>query len=75
TELKKAKTNMKASFLYELESSSSVASLYGSYLARGDLNSLLTFEENFEKLSTKDIIEVAKKYFIKENLTIVTMQR
>lgn len=75
TELKKAKTNMKASFLYELESSSSVASLYGSYLARDDLNSLLTFEENFEKLSTKDIIEVAKKYFIKENLTIVTMQR
>ncbi|MDA3967985.1 MULTISPECIES: M16 family metallopeptidase [Helicobacter] len=74
-ELDKVKKNMKTSFLYDLESSANVASLFGSYVARGDLNVLLTFEKNFESLSLKDIVEVANKYFVDSQLNIVTLQK
>lgn len=74
-DLQKVKTNMRANFLYDLQSSSSVASLFGSYIARGDLESLLHFEENFENLSLKDIIEVAQKYFTPQNATILTLTK
>lgn len=74
-ELDKVKKNMKTSFLYDLESSANVASLFGSYVARGDLNILLNFEKNFESLSLKDIVEVANKYFVDSQLNIVTLQK
>lgn len=74
-DLQKVKTNMRASFLYDLESSSGVANLFGSYIARGDLESLLQFEEAFENLSLKDIVEVAQKYFASENATILTLTK
>ncbi|TLD84456.1 insulinase family protein [Helicobacter sp. MIT 11-5569] len=74
-DLQKVKTNMRASFLYELESSSGVANLFGSYIARGDLESLLHFEEAFENLSLQDVIEVAQKYFTPKNATILTLTK
>lgn len=74
-DLQKVKTNMRASFLQELESSSSVANLFGSYIARGDLENLLNFEEAFENLSLKDVIAVAQKYFTLENATILTLTK
>ena len=74
-DLQKVKTNMRASFLYDLESSSGVANLFGSYIARGDLESLLHFEGAFEKLSLKDVIEVAQKYFIQDNATLLTLTK
>ena len=39
-ELNKVKKNTKSDFIFSLESSSSVASLYGSYLSRGDISPL-----------------------------------
>ena len=75
SELDKVKTNMRANFLYELESSSGVANLFGSYIARGDLQTLLDFEKNFEALKIQDIIEVANKYFNLNNATIATLQK
>ena len=74
-ELDKVKTNMKVSFLYGLESSSSVANLFGSYVARGNLQTLLDFEENFEKLELKDVIDVANRIFVQKNATVVTLQK
>jgi len=62
-ELEKVKINTKADFIYSLESSSSVANLFGSYLVRGDLTPLLTYEENINKVTSKEVLEVAKKYF------------
>lgn len=75
SELDKVKINMRANFLYELESSSGVANLFGSYIARGDLQTLLDFEKNFEALSLEDIIRVANEYFILNNATIMTLQK
>lgn len=75
SELDKVKINMRANFLYELESSSGVANLFGSYIARGDLQTLLDFEKNFEALSLEDIIRVVNEYFILNNATIMTLQK
>ncbi len=62
-ELDKVKINTKADFIYSLESSTSVANLFGSYLVRGDITPLLTYEEDVKKVTAKKVQEVAKKYF------------
>ncbi len=70
--LEKIKINTKAEFIYSLESSSSVANLYGSYLARGDIKPLLEYEDALEKLKPQDIQDAAKKYFnFKKSTTLI----
>ncbi|SQH72154.1 zinc protease [Helicobacter mustelae] len=73
-ELQKLKINMKAEFLYGLEDASSVADLFGSYFARGDIRPLLNYEENFQNLDIQDIVEVAKKYLVLEKSTSVILK-
>ncbi|WP_229860154.1 M16 family metallopeptidase [Candidatus Sulfurimonas baltica] len=63
SEIEKVKINSKSDFIYSLESSTSVANLFGSYLVRGDLTPLLTYEENIEKITVKNVQDIAKKYF------------
>lgn len=62
-ELEKVKLTTKVDFLKELEGSSSIATLFGGYLARGDLKPLLNYEDNLDKITLKDIQNAAKKYF------------
>ena len=62
-ELEKVKINTKADFIYSLESSTSVANLFGSYLVRGDIKPLFSYEENIEKIDAKKVQKVAQKYF------------
>lgn len=74
-ELTKIKKNTKSDFIFSLESSSSVASLYGSYMTRGDITPLMSYEDNINKLKTKDIVEVAQKYLIPETSTTVILRK
>ena len=74
-ELEKVKINSKADFIYSLESSTSVANLFGSYLVRGDLTPLLTYEENIEKISQEKVQEVAKKYFDFDKSTTLILKK
>lgn len=74
-ELDKVKANMRLSFLKSLESSASTANLFGSYLVRGDLNSLLDFESRFEKLALADIVNVANKIFNMDKATIISLKK
>ncbi len=74
-ELDKIKKNTKSDFIFSLESSSSVASLYGSYLSRGDISPLMTYEEKIENLEIKDIIEVAKKYLNSSSSTTMILKK
>ena len=74
-ELDKVKINTKADFIYSLESSTSVANLYGSYLVRGDLTPLLTYEEDVKKVSAKKVQEVANKYFNFDKSTTVILKK
>lgn len=73
--LDKAKINIKSGFIYSLEDASSVASLFGDYLAKGDIKPLLEYEANLEALSVQDIITVAKKYFIPQSATSAILRR
>ena len=71
-EIDKLIINTKAQYIFSLESSSSVANLFSSYLARGDLEPLMKYEEEINNLSKDKIQEIAKKYLNKQNsLTMI----
>ena len=74
-ELNKIKINTKADFIYSLEDSSSVASLYGDYYAKGNIKPLLEYEEKLDKITLKDISNVAKKYFDHNFSTTVILKK
>jgi predicted Zn-dependent peptidase len=74
-ELDKVKINTKADFIYSLESSSSVADLFGDYLARGNIKPLLEYEEKLDKITLEDIKRVANKYFNHDYSTTVILKK
>ena len=75
SEIDKIKINTKSDFIYSLESSSSVADLFGSYLARGDIGPLLRYENAIETLKPDDIQYVAKTYLIPEKSTTLILRK
>ncbi len=74
-ELDKVKINTKAEFIYSLESSSSVAGLYGDYYVKGNIQPLLEYEEKLDKITLKDISDAAKKYFDHNFSTTVILKK
>jgi len=74
-EIEKVKINTKADFIYSLESSTSVANLFGSYLVRGDLEPLLTYEEDVKKVTIKKVQEAANKYFNFDKSTTLILKK
>ena len=74
-ELDKVKINSKAEFIYGLESSSSVAELYGDYYAKGNITPLLEYEEKLDKITLKQISDTAKKYFDHNFSTTVILKK
>jgi predicted Zn-dependent peptidase len=74
-ELDKVKINTKAEFIYGLESSSSVAGLYGDYYVKGNIKPLLEYEEKLDKITLKDISNTAKKYFDHNFSTTVILKK
>jgi predicted Zn-dependent peptidase len=75
SELERVKINTKADFIYSLENSTSVANLFGSYLARGDLKPLLNYEESINKITADDITRAAKKYLDFDHSTTVILKK
>ncbi len=75
SELEKIKINTKADFIFSLESSSHVADLFGSYLARGNIKPLLEYEDKLSKLTAEEIVKVANKYFIDETKTTIILRK
>ena len=74
-ELDKVKINSKSDFIYSLESSTSVANLFGSYLVRGDMTPLLTYEENINKISPEQVQTAAQKYFNFDKSTTIILRK
>ena len=74
-ELDKVKINTKADFIHSLESSTSVANLYGSYLVRGDIAPLLSYEDDVKKITAKKVQKVAKKYFNFDTSTTLILKK
>lgn len=73
-ELEKVKISTKASFIYSLDSASEVASLFGGYLVRGDINPLLSYERDINALNLEQIQRVAKTYFTPDTLSVVILK-
>ena len=73
-EVEKVKTNTKSDFIFSMESSSSVANLFGGYFARGDIKPLLNYEDDINRLTKEDIINAAKKYLISDKSTTVILK-
>uniref|UniRef100_UPI004048632B M16 family metallopeptidase n=1 Tax=Aliarcobacter sp. TaxID=2321116 RepID=UPI004048632B len=73
-DIDKIKINTKADFIFSLESSTEVASLYGSYFVRDNIKPLLDYEANVSKLTKEDLINVANKYLNKNNSTTVILK-
>jgi predicted Zn-dependent peptidase len=73
-ELDKVKVNTRANFIYSLENSSEVAGLFGSYLVRGDIKPLLSYERDINTLNLDKIQQVANKYFVEDTLSVVILK-
>lgn len=74
-ELEKVKINTRADFIFSLESASSVAGLFGGYLARGDLKPLETYEENIAALTPDTILEAARSYIDDKHSTTIILRK
>ncbi len=74
-ELDKIKINTRADFIYSLESSTSVAELFGSYLARGDITPLERYEASINALTPSDIQETASRYFNVDKSTTIILRK
>jgi predicted Zn-dependent peptidase len=74
-ELDKIKVNTRSDFIFSLESSSSVANLFGGYLARGDLAPLENYEDAINSLKTEDIQKCAQKYFDFSQSTTIILRK
>ena len=75
SELDKVKINTKADFIFSLESATSVAGLFGGYLARGDLSPLEEYEAQINALNVNDIQVAAKKYFDFNRSTTIILRK
>ncbi len=74
-EINKVKKNILASFARSIESSSSMASVFGGYYAKGDITPLLEFEDKLKDITKEDIIDVANRYLITDGSTTVILKR
>ena len=74
-DIDKIKINTQSDFIFSLESSTSVANLYGSYLIRGNIEPLMGYEDAIKNLEISDIITVAKKYLSKDNSTTIILKK
>ncbi len=74
-ELDKVIINAKADFIYSLEDSANVNSLFGSYLVRGNLKPLLNYEENLAKITPELVTKIANKYFNDEFATTLILRK
>lgn len=74
-ELEKVKINTKADFIYSLESAASVANLYGSYLVRGDITPLKSYEKNIKAITAKKVQDAANKYFDFTKSTTIILKK
>jgi len=74
-ELERVKINTKADFIFEMENSSNLVSIFGSYFARGDIKPLLSYEKDIYALKPSTIKEVAKRYFTTKNSTTLILKK
>ncbi|TWO19753.1 insulinase family protein [Campylobacter hyointestinalis] len=74
-ELFKIKNSLRSELVYSLTSASKLANLYGSYIARGDIEPLYELENASESLNSQGIKDIANRYFVSKNLTTIILKK
>ena len=75
SELDKAKTNVRAALIRQLESNSGLAEQLSFYeVVEGDWRNLFKEPEDIKKVTPEDIQQVAKQYFTKTNRTVAEIE-
>lgn len=74
-DIEKIKINTRADFIHNLESSSELATLFGSYYAKGNISPLLTYEEGINALKKEDIIKAINTYLVPQSSTTVILRK
>lgn len=74
-ELEKVVQNYKLDLKLSLNNAHSLASMFGSYAIRGNIDVLLKQIKNLDKITANDLKNVAKKYFKPHNEICVYMKR
>ncbi len=74
-ELAKIKINTRREFVHLLENASSLADLYGGYLIRGNLEPLLNYEANLDRITPETIRNVARRYFDHAHATTLILRK
>jgi predicted Zn-dependent peptidase len=74
-DVEKIKINTKADFIYSLESSSGLANLFGSFLAKGDIAPLLEYEEHINALTKEELVRAANTYFVPKHSTTLILRK
>ncbi len=74
-ELEKVKINTRSDFIFSMQDSQTLVNIFGSYLARGDIEPLLQYEERLMKLTPKTVQGIANRYFTTKNSTTVILRK
>lgn len=74
-DIEKIKINTKADFIHNLESSSELATLFGSYYIKGDITPLLSYEDRINALKKEDIVKVVNTYLVPQSSTTVILRK
>ncbi len=74
-ELQKARNNLAANFLWEMNKNDTLAELLATYQAlAGDWRYVVTHAKHIESVTNDDVMRVAKKYLVPTNATIVAAE-
>jgi predicted Zn-dependent peptidase len=69
-ELQKVKNNLEAQFIYGLQSNMGLVEQLGYYQTiAGDWRYLLRWRSTMQKITAEDVMNTAKKYFVRSNMT------
>ena len=74
-DVEKIKINTRADFITSLESSSELATLFGTYFAKGDITPLLKYEESINNLKKEDLVKIVNKYLVPQFSTTVILRK
>ena len=74
-EIEKARKQITTSILRRLQDNSGLARMLSSYELLGDWEYLLDYEEQLNKVTAEDIMDVAKRYLNADNRTVATLSR
>ena len=74
-DLQKVKNRVKSDFVFSLNTASALSSIYGDYLAKGDIAPLFEYENRVQALETKHLQAAARKYFREQNSTTIILRK